>query len=367
LAVVLLVGRAAPARAADATTAIAPAPGAATSELVVGVYEDPPFAMKNEVGEWEGVAVALWREVARRGSLRFRFADYELGPMLDALAAGQVDVAIGPLMVTAERERRFDMTSSFMHVALGIATRPPSWRTLARDLPNEFTGRILNWSLGLAAAMFVVGLMVWRLERQRNPGHFGGGAVKGVGDAIWWSASTMSTVGYGDRTPITLWGRTIGVVWMFVSIVLVSTFTATVSSVLTVSQLQSQIHSLRDLAGTRVGVVNGSVSAGYLSALGIMVQPYGDVFEGMNDVANGEIGAFVGEWPVLSYLQHTDLAGKVSVIAQPFSRGFVGFAVQRDSALRRPIDVLMLEVLADPVWREIVRKFLGDDADLQLE
>jgi polar amino acid transport system substrate-binding protein len=271
------------------------------------------------------------------------------------------------MMITAERERRFDMTSSYMHVALGIATRPPSWRTLARDIPHAFSGRILKWSAGLAVAMFLVGLVVWRIERQRNPVHFGGGAVKGVGDAIWWSASTMSTVGYGDRTPITLWGRVIGVIWMFVSIVLVSTFTATVSSVLTVSQLQSQIHSFRDLLGVQVGVVDGSAASGYLTGLGLIVKAYGDVEDGMNDVVAGNIGAFVSEWPVLRYLERESFAGKIAVIAQPFSRGFVGFAVQRDSKLRRPIDVAMLEVLADPSWQAIVRKYLGNDASLQVD
>ena len=68
-----------------------------------------------------------------------------------------------------------------------------------------------DWSIGLFVAMVLVALLVWRLERQRNPGHFGGGAVKGVGDAIWWSASTMSTVGYGDRFPVTDGGRVLGV------------------------------------------------------------------------------------------------------------------------------------------------------------
>jgi ABC-type amino acid transport substrate-binding protein len=356
VAVALLLAGPQPARAQASPPQASPAPA---PEMVVGVFEEPPFAMKSPSGEWQGVAVALWREIARRENYRFRLVEYELGPLLDALANGQVDIAVGPLLITAERERRFDMTSSFMHVSLAIGTLPPTWRNVLRDLPQAFTGRFLRWALGLFAAMVVMGFIVWLLERRRNPAHFGGGAVKGFGDAMWWSASTMSTVGYGDRTPITLWGRMVGVVWMFVSIVLVSTFTAAVTSVLTVSQLQSQIRSFHDLTGMRVGVVGGSTTSEYLAGLGIATKPYGDVEAGMADVVAGKIPAFVGEWPVLRYLETGDLAGKVSVIAQPFSQGFVGFAVQRDSGLRRPVDVALLEVLADPAWQEIVRQFLG--------
>jgi polar amino acid transport system substrate-binding protein len=51
----------------------------------------------------------------------------------------------------------------------------------------------------------------------------------------------MSTVGYGDRTPITFWGRTVGVIWMFASVVLLAGFIALVTSSLTVRQLAAQV------------------------------------------------------------------------------------------------------------------------------
>src|SRR4029453_19606675 len=93
-------------------------------------------------------------------------------------------------------------------------------------LPREVPGAML-WVAGL---LVVSAVIVWLLERHRNPAHFGGAGMRGLGDAIWWSASTMSTVGYGDRTPVTFWGPTTGIVWMFVSIVLVSAFIALASS-----------------------------------------------------------------------------------------------------------------------------------------
>lgn len=339
----------------------APSGASAQPEVVVGVYEDPPFAVKDARGGWQGVAVSLWREVARRENLRFRFEEGELEPLLEALAAHRLDVVIGPLLITPHRAERFDMTSSFMHVSLAIATRPVSWLSTLGGLWELFNRRLLSTISVLLLALVAVAVVVWWLERHRNPAHFGGERMKGIGDAMWWSASTMTTVGYGDRTPITLWGRIVGVVWMFVSVVLVATFTATVSSELTVGQLRSDVRTLRDLAGRRVGVVDGSGAEEYLDGLNVAAATYGGVEAGLDDLVQGRLDAFVDEWPVLRWAQNGSFAGRIAVIAQPLTRGYVGFALPLDSPRRRKIDVALLDVLDDPVWQEIVSADLGAD------
>ena len=336
-------------------------PGAAAAEMVIGVYDEPPFAMKDARGNWQGIAVSLWRDIAQRADIAFHFEEQELEPLLDELAAGRVDAVIGPVLITPHRMERFDMTSSFMHVSLAIATRPASWTTYLGALADLLNARLLTTVLGLLAALVAVAIVVWWLERHRNPDHFGGGGVKGIGDAMWWSASTMSTVGYGDRTPITLWGRIVGVVWMFVSIVLVSTFIAAVSSALTVGQLRSDVRTLRDLPGRRVGVVDGSGADEFLSGMRIEAARYPDVVAGVRDLVRGDLDAFVDEWPALRYLQRDGFAGQIAVVAQPLSRGYVGFALPLNSPRRRQIDVALLEVMDDPTWAKIVEADLGGD------
>lgn len=340
-----------------------PSPGAepGPAEMVVGVYAEPPFAMKDARGTWQGVAVSLWREIARREGIAFRFEEGELEPLLDALEAGKLDAVVGPLLITPHRVTRFDMTSSFMHVALGIATRPASWTSVIAALTELLNRRLLTTVLGLLLALVGVAMVVWWLERHRNPEHFGGEGVKGIGDAVWWSASTMSTVGYGDRTPITLWGRVVGVIWMFVSIVLVSTFIGTVSSTLTVGQLRSDIRTLRDLPGLRVGVVEGSGAQEYLDSLKVDAAPYADVDAGLRELVRGNLDAFVDEWPVLRYAQRATFTDRIAVVAQPLSQGYVGFALPLNSPRRREIDVTLLDVIDDPVWQDIVGNDLGND------
>ena len=50
-------------------------------------------------------------------------------------------------------------------------------------------------------------------------------------DALWWAIVTVTTVGYGDRFPVTEGGRIVAVVLMLVGIGLIGVLTATVASV----------------------------------------------------------------------------------------------------------------------------------------
>jgi voltage-gated potassium channel len=54
--------------------------------------------------------------------------------------------------------------------------------------------------------------------------------IKTAEDALWWSYVTITTVGYGDKFPITTGGRIIGVLLMTGGVGLFGTFTAFVSS-----------------------------------------------------------------------------------------------------------------------------------------
>ncbi|MGD9899197.1 MAG: TrkA family potassium uptake protein [Calditrichaceae bacterium] len=54
---------------------------------------------------------------------------------------------------------------------------------------------------------------------------------KNFWDSIWWVFVTISTVGYGDKIPVTPVGRVLGVILMFFGVAMLSVVTATISSI----------------------------------------------------------------------------------------------------------------------------------------
>jgi voltage-gated potassium channel len=84
------------------------------------------------------------------------------------------------------------------------------------------SGRIIPY---LVAVMFVVGGLGTVAVEILSPNSF-----QSIGDAAWWAATTVTTIGYGDVVPATSGGRVIAVFVMFASVATVSFTTAVITA-----------------------------------------------------------------------------------------------------------------------------------------
>jgi voltage-gated potassium channel len=76
--------------------------------------------------------------------------------------------------------------------------------------------------------IYVLSLAVYGAER-RAPG----ASITSYGDAVWWAIETITTVGYGDMVPVTIFGRIYASLLMLGGMIIVGATTATVISYLT--------------------------------------------------------------------------------------------------------------------------------------
>ncbi|TLS47233.1 potassium channel family protein [Streptomyces montanus] len=86
--------------------------------------------------------------------------------------------------------------------------------------------RLTTYVVGAVVALLMFGsLAVLSVERESPDGN-----IKTMGDALWWSFTTMTTVGYGDHAPTTGLGRVIAVGLMLSGIALLGVVTANIAA-----------------------------------------------------------------------------------------------------------------------------------------
>jgi voltage-gated potassium channel len=103
--------------------------------------------------------------------------------------------------------------------------------------------------LAVTGIIFVGAGLEVALERSAK-----GASIHSFGDALWWAMVTVTTVGYGDKAPVTGAGRWVAVVLMLTGIGLVGVLTATFASFFIqqqhteeLSEVKAQLQEIKDL------------------------------------------------------------------------------------------------------------------------
>lgn len=325
----------------------------------VGIRIAPPFVMHGEEpGTYRGLSIELWERIGERMGFTSVYTEMGLGEMLTAVESGQVDFAVAALTITPERERVVDFTHPFHTSGLGIAvpmeTRFLNWWGAVGAL---FSKEFLTVIGGLGLVLLGTGFLLLLFERKKNAEQFGGSWLEGIGASFWWSAVTMTTVGYGDKAPITLGGRLVALYWMFAGIIIISSFTAAIASALTVSSLSSGIEGPDDLIRYESAVLAHSTSADYLRERQFRFREVETLEDAMELLRQGRVAAVVHDAPILQYLTQQD--PDLGVLPQVFQRQDYGIAMGMGNELRQELNVALLEEIQSPWWEERIRFYLG--------
>lgn len=125
---------------------------------------------------------------------------------------------------------------------------------------DALRGRVVGYAAGLAVLTMLCGaIAVLDAERQNADAN-----ITTFPDALWWAATTVTTVGYGDRYPTTATGRLVAIGLMLAGIALLGVVTAAVAAWFVervqdserkvsreVEQLSKQVAELRTLLSER--------------------------------------------------------------------------------------------------------------------
>ena len=329
------------------------------STFTIGIKETPPFTIQDENGNWSGPAVWLIEEILAEMDRTPEFKTMSLTEIFDSLEKNQIDAGIAALSITSDREELVDFTHSFFESGIGIAASDTDTEMWILALRNIFSLRFLQAVFSLLLLLAVVGLFVWLAERKHNPDEFGGRPGKGIGAGLWWSAVTMTTVGYGDKAPKTLLGRVVGLIWMFMAIIIISGFTAGFASSLTRDTLSSKVEDIRDLNDVKTATVKGSTSADWLSMLKIPYRTSNSIEDLLSELEEGKWDAVVYDKPVLEYYVAKDDLRHIDILKSTFTRENYGIALPPQAPYREKMDILLLQLTQTQEWQDQLNAVLS--------
>jgi len=320
------------------------------------IKSSPPFSIFSE-GKWSGLSVELWEEIATENNIKVDYQLENLQGILEGIRDEKAVVAVGAISMTFERETEFDFTHPFYTTRMGLL-RPNKDNSSFSMFEAFFSIGFLKASGALVLIIFIFGSVMWLFEKNKNSEQFGGSALKGLGSGFWWSAVTMTTVGYGDKFPKTFLGKVTGMVWMFVAIIVISGFTAAITTSLTVNSLDGSKKGLWTIKNKFIGAVRGSTAEQYLLDMRYKVKAFKDLDTTLKAVESKKVVAMVHDLPVLRYTSDSEKYQVIPIEGAPIQ--YYSFPLPKNSPYREAFNRSLLRIIASEKWQQKIVKYLGN-------
>ncbi len=338
--------------------------------LRVGIKVAKPFTFVDENGNWQGVSVYLWQKIAHKLGCPEEGRDYvyvefgtDLTSMLESVTEGKVDVVIGALTITSERETNFDFGQSFYTTYLGMATKDSdlgTW-TILRLYSQTFLSPIfLKLLLVLLASLVILGFLMWLFEHRVNEAFQGKfGFLLGT----WWATETVTTVGYGDMVPKTLKGRLLATMAMFLSVTFFGLIFSLIISIMSIDLSKGKIESFDDLPHVRVITVQNSSSSAYLEREAISFQYCKDLDDCLNKIATDQADVFVYDLPLLKHfmLSNDRLQNEIKLLKETFYEQWYSFGFPKNSELREFVNRILPEEVSSSAWKNLLASYFEEN------
>lgn len=280
--------------------------------------------------------------------------------LVSLINAGVYDAVVGDIAITTKRTRLADFSQPFIESGLVVVapvTRSSSstWAFLRPFSP-------MMWCVS-GIFFIVVGAVVWTLEHRIND-EFRGPPKKQIVTVLWFSFSTLFS-SHRENTLSTL-GRMVLLLWLFVVLIINSSYTASLTSILTVQKLYSPIRGIDSLMTSKdpIGYQENSFVRNYLIAeYGIhedrlIPLPLPEDYEEALRAGphNGGVAAVVDERAYIELFLSSRC--DFSIVGQEFTKNGWGFAFPRDSPLAADMSTAILKLSENGELQRIHDKWL---------
>ncbi|KAG0479619.1 hypothetical protein HPP92_010477 [Vanilla planifolia] len=254
------------------------------------------------------------------------------------------DAVVGDVTIIANRSLYVDFTLPYTES--GVSMLVP-----VKDKREKGAWAFLDpltTDLWLASGAFFIftGFVVWFLEHRINL-EFRGAPAEQVGTVLYFSFSTL-VFAYRERMLSNL-SRVVVVVWLFVVMIMQSSYTASLTSILTVEQLQPTVTDVNDLIknGDKVGYLTDSFVPSFLKRLNFKetnLIAYNSPEDYEAALSNGSVVAIFDEIPYLKVFLNK-YCGKYAMVGPTYKTDGFGFVFPRGSPLAPEVSRSILKLL----------------------
>jgi polar amino acid transport system substrate-binding protein len=318
----------------------------------------PPESGKlTEPGKLTGFSIELWEKITAQMQVSYTTQVYDTLPeMLAAVKANQADLAIAAISITAERMEQFDFSYPMFAAGLQILVRNPGRGGFVPNLLRDLFSPVILQLVGLAVIMVAIAShIIWWFERGHPETMISCHYLPGILEAAWWAAATLAT--QADQMPKGLLSRILAVFWMFTAVVFVAYFTATVTTSMTVQQLQGDINSVDDLAGRTVATTTGSTAADFLQEHQIQTLAKPTIDDAYAALLNKQADAVVFDSPVLMHYAAQAGKGKVMLAGEIFREESYGILLSSNSPYRIAVNKALLQIKENGGYQKLYQRW----------
>ncbi|KAF5453795.1 hypothetical protein F2P56_023514, partial [Juglans regia] len=284
--------------------------------------------------------------------------------LLHLITTGALDAVVGDITITTNRTKMVDFTQPYIESGLVVVAPVSKLNSSAWAFLRPFTP--MMWC-ATGVFFLVVGAVVWILERRTND-EFRGPPRRQFVTIIWFSFSTLF-FSHRERIASTL-GRFVLIIWLFVVLILNSSYTASMTSILTVEQLSSPVKGIESLVTSSdpIGFQRGSFAENYLTdelnihrSRLVPLNSIGEYEKALRDgPSKGGVAAVVDERAYMELFLSTRC--EFGIVGQEFTKMGWGFAFPRDSPLAIDMSTAILTLSENGGLQRLHDKWLTRSA-----
>jgi ABC-type amino acid transport substrate-binding protein len=332
-----------------------------TSEpFKVGILPAPPFVFKNEKGQWDGLAMALWNQILERYEIDYEFVELTSpAQALEGIRSKELLTIISGVNITSAREKYGSFSTPYYVTDMTVAMNASDRSVYANIMGYLTSPESIVYILVLLGLILVYAWVFYVVESDRNPVICEPGAPKSsnIMHSMIWSIMLATGQDANLHKNKTLLLRSLSMVLFFVGLFTFSAFVAILSSSLTVNKLGVMNFQNLDLHANRVGVIRDSRSAEYCVHEFIACEPFDNLAQGMAMLKDGKLDVILGQ-KVELHAEASNIKLTLDYIEVPDRRDYYAFFFRDGFENIEAFNDALMEVVDHPSYAALIRRYV---------